>query len=339
MPETLADESAMLAAVVAARGDDAPRLQYADWLDEHAQNNKIPCPDCSPYLNDPGHLFDNRPGYRPERDPASGRYEGGWTNCKRCNDAGGTPGWVYVSDGRSERAEFIRVQVELARWANPKTCPKCGLHYDMTVEMEGHARDGGLKPSAELWCAKDHHWFYGAIDALRKRERELWIERLSDGYVRGYHWFTSPCGISTTLDPFIDGGSRGPNTPLGVVRRGFVAEVSCTLADWMQHGPRLVRSHPLESVRLTDREPSASAFSGNGDSRCAWQSTDSDLPSLVPYGLLKIMAEIEDDDLDGQTWRTYDTPDLAHAALSAAALAWARATGPTPPPPSPTHAG
>jgi uncharacterized protein (TIGR02996 family) len=34
--------------------------------------------------------------------------------------------------------------------------------------------------------------------------------------------------------------------------RGFVSHVSCTLAQWDQHGPQLVTRHPITSVVLTD---------------------------------------------------------------------------------------
>jgi uncharacterized protein (TIGR02996 family) len=38
-------------------------------------------------------------------------------------------------------------------------------------------------------------------------------------------------------------------------RRGFVAEIHCQTAAWMEHGKRIAREHPLEVVWLTDREP------------------------------------------------------------------------------------
>jgi len=41
------------------------------------------------------------------------------------------------------------------------------------------------------------------------------------------------------------------------LRRGFVAAVSCTAADWLEHGPEIVARHPVEEVRLAkiyDRE-------------------------------------------------------------------------------------
>lgn len=61
----------------------------ADALEEAGCpiEEKTPCPGCSQYARDPANPY-KQPGYRPERDPASGRHEGGWTNCKTCNSGG-----------------------------------------------------------------------------------------------------------------------------------------------------------------------------------------------------------------------------------------------------------
>ena len=57
-------------------------------------HQEIPCPVCSSYKDDPQNSW-RAAGYHPERDPASGRHEGGWTNCKACNGGGK----AYVGDG------------------------------------------------------------------------------------------------------------------------------------------------------------------------------------------------------------------------------------------------
>ncbi len=68
--------------------DFALMPQLGDVLEEVGcpSDELIPCPICSPYRSDPENRYG--PGYRPERDPASGRYEGGWSNCKQCNGGG-----------------------------------------------------------------------------------------------------------------------------------------------------------------------------------------------------------------------------------------------------------
>lgn len=133
------DLNSLLRAVITNHEDDTVRLAYADALDE-LPSETVPCPSCSPYADDPcprcngsgewnhGEYSQNwercpecsgtgkfPPGYRPQRDPASGRDEGGWTNCQTCNGATtGTPG-VVLGTAHRDRAEFIRVQVERAR--------------------------------------------------------------------------------------------------------------------------------------------------------------------------------------------------------------------------------
>jgi uncharacterized protein (TIGR02996 family) len=144
----MTDDQALLAAVLAAPDDDAPRLIYADWLDEH---------------------------------------------------------------GQAERAEFIRVQCELAR----VECPGCRPFYP--------CREGGL-------CRKE---------PLRRREREFgeWYHDGPPGwlFIIPHHHF----------EPSI------ANVPLCTVRRGFVDEVRCRAADWLKHGDQLAATQPIREVRGT----------------------------------------------------------------------------------------
>jgi uncharacterized protein (TIGR02996 family) len=37
--------------------------------------------------------------------------------------------------------------------------------------------------------------------------------------------------------------------------RGFIAAVSCTMAEWEKHGPAICARHPVERVEITDKEP------------------------------------------------------------------------------------
>lgn len=122
---------AFLAAICAEPDDDAVRLIFADWLDEH---------------------------------------------------------------GEPERAEFIRVQCELAHWFDP---------YEYAPQAE----------------------------PLRRREQELIL-----------------LGKLTDLSPI-----QGPATY--IFRRGFVHRVRCPCAAWLEHGPAIVRSQPIERVELSDRKP------------------------------------------------------------------------------------
>lgn len=83
-----ATADALLRAVLEKPHDDAPRLVYADWLEENAR----PCAYC-----DGG--WRTRPGCQPGRLSES--------RCERCSGTG--------EDGRQERADFIETQIALAR--------------------------------------------------------------------------------------------------------------------------------------------------------------------------------------------------------------------------------
>ena len=92
---------------------DPVRLSVlADCLTDAGCPSEVeaPCPTCGPYHDDPsnpfilypsaGHEPKSRAGYHPERDPASGRHEGDWTNCKTCNGGGSSgrgPGVVVTA--------------------------------------------------------------------------------------------------------------------------------------------------------------------------------------------------------------------------------------------------
>jgi hypothetical protein len=86
--------------------DDQGRLEndrlcvLADALEEAGCGDvEVPCPSCSFHADNPVNPW-RAAGYRPERDPASGRHEGGWTNCKTCNSGGKggvRPGFVPVA--------------------------------------------------------------------------------------------------------------------------------------------------------------------------------------------------------------------------------------------------
>jgi hypothetical protein len=123
----MTDEQTLLAAIIARPDDDLPRLIYADWLDE--TDGIGPCMACT---------------------DKSGFCWGKVANCHTCHGAG------EVSNGHAERAEFIRVQCELARHGGR------GLSGTLTYEQ----------------------W-----DALRRRERELplknwrkWVPYLTPGH-------------------------------------------------------------------------------------------------------------------------------------------------------------
>jgi uncharacterized protein (TIGR02996 family) len=125
----MTDEHATFLKAIIARPDlDLPRLVYADWLEGTA--GQKPCPAC-PELG-----YGNEPEWTTEIPLY-------W--CGQCDQATRS-----VPNGHAERAEFIRVQVELVRM------PNCG-----------HEAGWQEQPKLCKGCA-------AGAPALRRRERELW---------------------------------------------------------------------------------------------------------------------------------------------------------------------
>jgi uncharacterized protein (TIGR02996 family) len=212
--------AAFLADIVAHPEEDAPRLIYADWLDEH---------------------------------------------------------------GESDRAEFIRLQIELPQLL-------CDRHHDDTGHPACRCR----------FCL------------LRRRQDELFRGR----------WDAEVVPASWT---------ESSRWPAPVYRRGFMAVMTLPCAEWLRRGPALVRAAPLETVRLSDRRPGLL-----GDGRAAWFGHTPARASLALGDLLPepLMTRLPGGRNPGSTsTRAYTSHEAALDSLSAACLAWARATSPGVPPP------
>ena len=116
----MTDERDLLAAVLERPAEDAPRLAYADWLDERAE--AVACPKCEKKPHEVNH-------------PPGMMFVGwghGWQPCPDCSGSGSVP------DGRAERAEFVRVQCALARM------PHCGETTESGIA-------GGVRAGCP-WC-------------------------------------------------------------------------------------------------------------------------------------------------------------------------------------------
>lgn len=237
-------ESHLLAAILAAPEDDAPRLIYADWLEEHDQ---------------------------------------------------------------PERAEFIRVQCALATRAG-EVCSSC---------RPGQHTNGPCR------CPRD-------LRDIRRRERDLlrmhfgsWTNSLPESLV------TKECPQCQDYPADWETGviecSHCDCT--GIVchddglefHRGFVAEIHCTLADWMEHGPAIVRAQPVEVVRLIDR-------------RClnhehAWSRAHTEQGQnyhTFAHWLPSDIYDLMQPPPDNYITTFYHSDAKANAAVSVACLRWAR---------------
>ena len=139
--------------------------------------------------------------------------------------------------GQGERAEFIRVQVELASIAIELP----------TLAHERRNPTGPGAATASCWCAKCSRGEDLMLRqyALRRREREL--------LDTGHEWQVVPkplCPSNRWL-PKGDGGHSYSNGSWSwKFHRGFVSHVACTATDWLRHGPAIVRQQPVEEVRM-----------------------------------------------------------------------------------------
>jgi uncharacterized protein (TIGR02996 family) len=120
--------------------------------------------------------------------------------------------------GDVDRAEFIRVQIELEtlnkRLQSTEDC--------LDVECDGcHERRGLDIRLQDVWYPPGK----GFVQPI-----ETWNWRLTE---------VSP----------------GELTSYGVVTRGFVSKIVCTCDEFMKYAEKLFTSHPIEEVVLTDREP------------------------------------------------------------------------------------
>jgi uncharacterized protein (TIGR02996 family) len=111
-----------------------------------------------------------------------------------------------------------------------------------------------------------------------------------------------------------------------VFRRGFVAEVHAPIAVLQQHLPALVRQHPIERVRATDKEPDQyAALSDLWPEHWSWWSDNDNNPSSVQKQVWSLIDGFD----PGYTsleeeCRNYPTAEAAHEALSVALLKLAR---------------
>lgn len=223
----------LLCAILDAPADDAPRLIYADWLDEHVADEW--CATCS------GRGTVEEGDYYRTRD----------RGCPRCGGKGSR------SNGFAERAEFIRVQVELAKPADPNDSKYVALR----------------RRERELLKQHEKVWDLALLRSLGIEVKE--------------HQFLGLDGDNDNCPALFDRVGVGGRFVMSWKRtRGFVAAVRCTIAAWRCErcegrgttrlraagvrpsdpmtcpdckgtggiGPRLVREQPIETV-VTDREP------------------------------------------------------------------------------------
>ena len=133
----------------------------------------------------------------------------------------------FEEAGEAERAEFVRVQVNLARTECSDMCHPY------------------LRRPATCVCERR---------GLRLRERDLWLFRnLADV------WLPAPPGTDYRVETgatfcgwlWYPKGEDRLWAVRGEVHRGFVESLALSAAAWLAHAARLTAAHPIREVMLT----------------------------------------------------------------------------------------
>jgi uncharacterized protein (TIGR02996 family) len=205
------EERCFIDAVIANPDDDTVRLAYADWLDE--REGDVTCPLC---------LGLSRPT------------DGLGLPKFRCKDCGG--GGTVRDTSPALRAEFIRVQVELARTPEPDILTIGTLEgykswEDKMLSTCRSCRDGGRV------CV---------FHELDRRARDLLRGDAATGeyFENWVKWFLDAL-------PHLPIDYR-PLTGYGRPTRGFVDSVTCPADWWLRHGDAVRAAQPVRKVTITD---------------------------------------------------------------------------------------
>ncbi len=129
----------------------------------------------------------------------------------------------WEEQGEAERAEFVRVQIELAM-------------------REGYAGADRSRWSDEL---------KRRMEKLYSREQELLtlsVEQRWPDYAPGI-----PCWLNadSTVTVHREAGARSVYSSTVAFRRGFVHALTCTAADWIAHADAIRAQNPVQAVTLT----------------------------------------------------------------------------------------
>lgn len=334
----MVDNPEFLSAILDRPADDAPRMVYADWLEENAGDGV--CPQCrgsgKRHVSVPNTNLSAANGYSPLTEYAE------WRGCRVCSKSDNEVGSGRVSDGRRERAAFIRVQCELARLDD------CGHAARQEVWLDGSCR----------------------VCPLRRREREMFVATL------GVMMLRDSDGLFSALDA--DGsGTIGHTHPanrasvIGVVRRGFVESVTLPAAafcggpcgtcngegvvrtdtggnDWQSNcrscgGTDLLRGSgtlpglagrlfavaPVTRVVLTDKSPMPPNEGYQNPSPYWYWTTivrdgsNRNIPDALPVELFAFLPKA-DAHFDSRCSAGWKTAEAAHAALIRACVAYGR---------------
>lgn len=211
----------------------------------------------------------------------------------------------YEENGEGERAEFVRVQIALAR----KDFSRCSRGHEWRkVNKSSYPEPVSVCDT----CGIDGPFWPDIqpdID-LRKREKKL-------AEYFGYLWFP---GVHRHLREAPDLAEW----PLGIIRRGFLEVVRGPLVSLMVPGVLRGREVMPINVEVTDREPHPNA--DDQLTHCGWIRADGEgRPDELPHEIYDLL-EGGSERQDAVQWLAYPKRESAISALSTAILRWARST-------------
>ncbi len=215
-----------------------------------------------------------------------------------------------------ERAELIRVQVEMSRYRRIRE----------EWDERRKTRPFMLPFAGNCDCnylLKEHRPCTFCV--TRYREHSLFRFMGTPGFFSelpgDYRTADAPRSQITTADGITYD-----------IANGFVSRVSLSTSLFLTHAAALFAAHPLTSVTLTDREP-ATGGTVTGSSHGWWRATigidesSGQERDLVPASLWEVIQSRE----TPSRWKLFPTRLLALSALSFACVSYGRSLASLPP--------
>jgi uncharacterized protein (TIGR02996 family) len=164
---------------------------------------------------------------------------------------------------------------------------------------------------------------YAYADALEERNKGRDLETAA--FIRG-----QLIDGSTTVVQHYCSAYFQPETFLGHYMRGFIKCVTISSSNWMKFGPRLIRNHPIQVVKLINKTPPNRSVIGIplftwfiGSDKSEWEGNPHIIPrSIFEYLMpsnLRYTLDFRYPDLK------FSSREAAEIALSDACIAWALA--------------
>lgn len=310
----------LLRAILDNPHDDAPRLITADWLDE--QERQETCANCN--------------GRGEERfcDAAGDMDDTPCTACGGSLDGGYKRGSGVVSNGAAARAEFIRVQCELARIeCDGGDCGHLGVYCEGCCRRDTfRSRESKLFASTSAFLSLTEFLPGQPIDYMlhgtscrRRIGDETAIFVFNRGFIGHVELSCDEfvgrqcerCGGDGKLQSYYSSGGTRLISPIS-----HDCQYCSGTGSFSGIAERLFKACPVTSVVLSDKRP---YWNGAGHT---WYNierlnarlevpAEANLPRVLFNELSRVKHQLN-------RWEAFKTEQLALAALSAACVAYGR---------------